>query len=189
MIRYRSNPHGERRFVEASPEDIRSMRRFVRSELWDLKIPHDDAEDLAQKVEFVTWKALDEGRVREIIGKSPFTSLRAWMCETAWRIGCNHKRLSRFRYEVKIEADLPVEEEARLDARELLARLVEHPEVLDLLIGYADRKPRIADKSKQTAYRRAGKARRWLKEVRDTGIWQEPPMVEKPTPWKRKGKR
>lgn len=187
MIRYRANPHGESRFLEASPEDIRGMRRFVRKVLYDLGFDHDDAEDLAQDVEIVAWIAIEEGRIRERPHEKPFHCLMHWMRETAWRLGLNYKRRFRYRRELHgVNADIAVEDDTRLDARELLAMLTAYPETLALLVLLSEGGMRANGATAKGVYLRAYKARRWLQRVRDSGIWREPPGYEKPRPRDRK---
>lgn len=186
MIRFRPDSNGGARFVEASPEDIRRMRKYVRAELWNMGLQHDETEDIAQDVEVVTWRALAEGRIREAEGKVAFDCLRTWMAETAWRLGMNYRRLARFKYEVRVEADFGVDPNARLDARELLARLRTYPAVLALLVNIAEQKPILSGRSESNAYLHARRTKRWFKRVRDSGLWQEPPGYEKPRPRDRK---
>lgn len=186
MIRFCRDPNGGPGFLMASPEDIRGMLRFVRTTLWNLNIHHDDAEDLAQNVEFITWKALEEKRIRKQPGQKAFNCLRSWMTETARHQGRNYKRRLRHRYELRIEADLAIEQDARLDARELLEKLTAYPAVLTLLFLLADGGMRKDGATAKGVYLKAYKARRWLRDVQESGVWREPPKYAKQTPKHRK---
>lgn len=189
MIRYRPNPHGENRFLEASPEDIRSMRPFVRKTFRKLNINAEDAEDLAQNVEIITWQAIDEGLIREHRKISPYWCLRIWMMHTAWRVGLNHKRRFYHRYELRIEADMPIEQDERIHARELLERLLAYPDVLALLIRMAEGGLRRDGAPQRGTYWQGDQARHWLRVVKESGRWREPPGREKPRPRDRKKNR
>lgn len=186
MIRYRPDPNGGASFLEASPEDIRGMRRYVRATLWRLNVRGDDAEDFCQNVEFITWKALEEGRIRERERQDPFNCLRSWMRETAWRCAMNERARHRNRFELRRDDELPIEQDARLDARELLAMLTAYPETLALLILLSEGGMRADGATAKGVYLRAYKARRWLRDVRDSGVWREPPGYEKRRPRDRK---
>ncbi len=197
MIRYRRDPHGGLWFVEAEPADVMAFGAQLRSRMvYRWGVPANDADDLVQETVWITVRALADGIVRGGVAHSPRSTLFAFINMVGWNLRQNYRRLFRHTREVQWgesedqdRVGDPRDQDERIAARELLDKLRAHPEILALLVSRADSAPKVEGKSREAAYYHAGRARRWIKKVWSTGLWQEPPMPPKPTPWKRKGKR
>lgn len=197
MIRYRRDPHGGLWFIEADPADVMAIGKQIRPIMvYRWGIPENDAEDLVQEVAWVTIRALSDGVIRGGKAHPPRATLFAFMSAVAWNMCQNYRRLFKHTREVvwgqaedQDRVGDATDQDERMTARELLDKLQAYPAVLALLVAFAESAPKVEGKSRGAAYYHANRARRWIKRVWSTGLWQEPPMPQKPTPWKRKGKR
>jgi hypothetical protein len=184
VIRYRAPPEwGTRGTVEATGKDIHRFAKAVRKRLVSVGVPVRDCHDLAQEVEVITWRAVEEERIGEVPGRSAANVLLGFMLETAFRAGCNYVRLRRHRYERLRErlgggedavgaAGDPV---ARMEAREILDRLRRRADAEEALATGFEAAAKMKGAARVAAYARARKVRRWLREVCEAGVWVEPP--------------
>lgn len=194
MIRYRDAPKGEPAIVVADPIDVHWIALDCRPILArKYRVPEREIPDFIQEAEDITCRALALCKVRAIEGCSAYRSLRYYVLAVFRNLARNYHRLAPVLYEVLSddpEVDQPIDARAdpipRIEARELLARLVDYPEIAALLVAAASEPPALPGYSRAHAYGRVAVMRQWLRDVRDTGVWQEPPQIVPPRPRDRK---
>lgn len=195
-MKYRTNHNGDP-VVDASPEETHALRPVIRAVLRRYGCPEREIDDIAQHVEIVTWQAIGEGRVHGHDLEEPRDALVMWMIGVAHNGFRSWRNRSSTRREILPDEphDIPsCSPMARLEARDLLLRIADHPSVARLLMNAAEgmtltEREQDADMTSGTYYVRITTAQRWIKRVARTGLWQRPPMPDPPTPKTRKKKR
>ena len=120
--------------VVATAEEVHAFRPAIRASFRRHKIRARDIDDLCQNVEFVTWRALERGRVRGWRVQDPRDALLAFMFVVARYLAANARRRWHVRWELLCtgrESENVLDPwdgrdlVAQLEARELLRRLHE----------------------------------------------------------------
>ena len=181
--------HG--RVEAASPRDVHALRSALFGYLARWGVPSREHDDLVQWVEIITWKKLEEGRVRGSNDRSPKAALLCFMIVVAWKLWQNLRNRSSNRFEVLVDEDPPEgqvgSEVKKLEAREVLQRIMTDSEMaratLFELLGvtsFADLGISLKTYSMHRAH-----MRRWVREVHASGKWREPPKMPRPKKRKR----
>jgi DNA-directed RNA polymerase specialized sigma24 family protein len=169
--------------VEASPRDVHALRRALFGYLARWGVPSREHDDLVQCVEIVTWRKLEEGRVRGSNDRSPKAALLCFMIVVAWNAWRNLRTRSSSRHEVLVDEDQlegqPGSVMAKLEAREILQRMMslegtDRATLFEALgiSSFAELGISLQAYSMHRAY-----MRRWVRELHESGKWREPPRL------------
>lgn len=183
MIKYRPDPNDPNEMlVEASPRDVHALRSALFGYLARWGVPSREHDDLVQWVEIITWQKLEAGCVHGSLDRSPKAALLCFMIVVAWKLWQNLRNRSSSRREILV-GDNQIEGPAesvleKLEAREILQRIMEWdmaPATLFEVFGVSSFAELGTSRKVYSMHRTY--MRRWVREMHETGKWQEPPKL------------